>query len=91
MLWLMESRVTSLSMSKTESFQMSKHTGCLRKVEILLEVADKLNLPGPQVQQFYIEYLNMRQMHKLVTPEQIMKLIRMSDSVQTFQEKLEQS
>jgi hypothetical protein len=70
---------------------MSKHTGCLRKVKILLEVADKLNLPGPQVQQFYIEYLNMRQMHKLVTPEQIMKLIRMSDSVQTFQEKLEQS
>jgi DNA repair ATPase RecN len=32
-----------------------------------LEVADKLNLPGPQVQQFYIEYLNLRQMYKLVT------------------------
>jgi hypothetical protein len=32
-----------------------------------LEVADELNLPGPQVQQFYVEYLNMRQMHKLVT------------------------
>jgi hypothetical protein len=87
----MESRVTSLSMSKTESFQMSKHTGCLRKAKTLLEVAAKLNLPGPQLQQFYIEYLNMRQMHKLVTPEQIMKLIQMSDSVQTFQEKLEQS
>jgi hypothetical protein len=91
MLWLMESRVTSLSMSKTESFQLSKHTGCLRKVKILLEVAAKLNLPGPQVQQFHIEYLNMRQMHKLVTPEQIMKLIRMPGSVQTFQEKPEQS
>jgi hypothetical protein len=32
-----------------------------------LEVAAELNLPGPQVQQFYVEYLNMRQMHKLVT------------------------
>jgi hypothetical protein len=31
-----------------------------------LEVADELNLPGPQVQQFYIEYLNMRRMDKLV-------------------------
>jgi hypothetical protein len=32
-----------------------------------LEVTSELNLPGPQVQQFYVEYLNMRQMHKLVT------------------------
>jgi hypothetical protein len=32
-----------------------------------LEVAGELNLPGPQVQQFYVEYLNMRRMHKLVT------------------------
>jgi hypothetical protein len=30
----------------------------------------------------------MRQMHKLVTPEQIMKLIRMSDSVQ-IEEKID--
>jgi transposase-like protein len=32
-----------------------------------LEVAAELNLPGPQVQQFYIEYLNMKRMHNLVT------------------------
>jgi hypothetical protein len=31
-----------------------------------LDVAAELNLPGPQVQQFYVEYLNMRRMHKLV-------------------------
>jgi hypothetical protein len=32
-----------------------------------LEVAAQLNLPGPQVQQFYVEYLNMMRMQKLVT------------------------
>ena len=32
-----------------------------------LEVAAELNLPGPQVQQFYAEYWNLRRMHKLVT------------------------
>jgi hypothetical protein len=32
-----------------------------------LEVTAELNLPGPKVQQFYSEYLNMRRMHKLVT------------------------
>jgi hypothetical protein len=32
-----------------------------------LEVAAELNLPGPDVHQFYIEYLNLRRMHKLVT------------------------
>jgi hypothetical protein len=32
-----------------------------------LDVAVELNLPGPQVQQFYVEYLSMRRMHKLVT------------------------
>jgi hypothetical protein len=32
-----------------------------------LEVASELNLPGPQVQQFYVEYWNLRKMHKLVT------------------------
>src|SRR5215216_2235965 len=71
-----------------------------------LEVAAELNLPGPQVQQFYIEYLNLKRMHNLVTiyqenkgsvgyflklvklgkkeqltPEQIMKLIQMADSI----------
>src|SRR5918994_6115813 len=71
-----------------------------------LEVASELNLPGPQVQQFYSEYWNLRKMHKLVTiyqeiqdsieyflklfrlgkekgvtPEQIMKLIIMADSI----------
>jgi hypothetical protein len=35
-----------------------------------LEVASELNLPGPQVQQFYVEYWNMRRMHKLVTIHQ---------------------
>ena len=32
-----------------------------------LEVAGKLNLPGPQVQEFYVEYWHLRRMHKLVT------------------------
>jgi hypothetical protein len=31
-----------------------------------LEVAAALNLPGPQAQQFYVEYLNMGRMHRLV-------------------------
>jgi hypothetical protein len=79
-----------------------------------LEVTAELNLPGPQVQQFYVEYLNMRRMHKLVTiyqetqnsmgyylklfrlgkekgvtPEQIMKLVQMSDSIHKLQDKLQ--
>src|SRR5918999_4078745 len=32
-----------------------------------LEVAGELNLPSPQVQQFYLEYWHLRRMHKLVT------------------------
>src|ERR671911_710743 len=80
-----------------------------------LEVAAELNLPGPQVQQFYVEYLNMMRMHKLVTiyqeiqdsmsyflklfrlgkekgvtPEQIMKLVQMTDSIHKLQDKLQQ-
>src|SRR5918995_628571 len=80
-----------------------------------LEVASELNLPGPQVQQFYSEYWNLRKMHKLVTiyqeiqdsieyflkvfrlgkekgvtPEQIMKLIQMADSIHKLQEKFQQ-
>src|SRR5215204_2518909 len=35
--------------------------------KISLEVAAELNLPGSQVQQFYVEYLNMMRMQKLVT------------------------
>jgi hypothetical protein len=31
-----------------------------------LEVAAELNLPGPQVQQYYGEYWNLRRMHRLV-------------------------
>jgi hypothetical protein len=79
-----------------------------------LEVASELNLPGPQVQQFYVEYWNLRRMYKLVTiyqeiqnsigyflklfrlgkekgvtPEQIMKLIQMADSIHKLQEKLQ--
>jgi hypothetical protein len=74
-----------------------------------LDVTAELNLPGPQVQQFYVEYLNMRRMHKLVTiyqeiqdsigyflklfrlgkekgvtPDQIMKLIQMSDNSTSY-------
>jgi transposase-like protein len=80
-----------------------------------LEVAAELNLPGPQVQQFYVEYLNMMRMYKLVsvyletqdsigyylklfrlgkengiTPEQIMKLVQMADSIHKLQDKLQQ-
>jgi hypothetical protein len=79
-----------------------------------LEVAAELNLPGPQIQQFYIEYLNMMRMHKLVTiyqeiqdsmgyflklfrlgkengvtPEQIMNLVQMADSIHKLQDKLQ--
>jgi len=32
-----------------------------------LEVAAELNLPGPRVQQYYIEYWNLRRMYRLVT------------------------
>jgi hypothetical protein len=32
-----------------------------------MEVSAKLNLPGPQVRQFYIEYWELRQMHQLST------------------------
>jgi hypothetical protein len=74
-----------------------------------------LNLPGPQVQQFYVEYWNMRRMHKLVTiyqetqdsmgyflklfrlgrengvtPEQIIKLVQMADSLHKLQDKFQQ-
>jgi hypothetical protein len=38
-----------------------------RIIDLPLEVTAELNLPGRQVQQFYVEYLNMRRMHKLVT------------------------
>src|SRR5215211_9331800 len=80
-----------------------------------LEVAAELNLPGPEVQKFYVEYLDLRKMHKVVTiyqenknsigyflelfrlgkkkgvtPEQIMKLIQMADSIHKLQEKLQQ-
>ena len=80
-----------------------------------LEVTAELNLPGPQVQQFYVEYLSMMRMYKLVsiyqetqdsmgyflklfrlgkenglTPEQIMKLVQMADSIHKLQDKLQQ-
>jgi hypothetical protein len=79
-----------------------------------LEVTAELNLPGPQVQQFYVEYLNMRRMHKVViiyqeiqdsmgyflklfrlgkeqgiTPEQIIILVQMADSIHKLQDKLQ--
>jgi archaellum component FlaC len=80
-----------------------------------LEVASELNLPGPQVQQFYVEYWNMRRMHKLVTiyqetqdsmgyflklfrlgrengvtPEQVIKLVQMADSLHKLQDNIQQ-
>jgi hypothetical protein len=80
----------------------------------LLEVATELNLPGTQVQQFYVEYLNMMRMHKLVTiyretqdsmryflklfrlgkekgvtPEQIMNLVQMADSIHILHDELQ--
>jgi hypothetical protein len=79
-----------------------------------LEVAAELNLPGPQVQQYYVEYWNLRKMHRLVaiypeiqdsmgyflklfrlgkeqgvTPEQIIKLVQMADSIYKLQDKLQ--
>jgi hypothetical protein len=79
-----------------------------------LEVAAELNLPGPQVQQYYVEFLNMKRMYKLVTmyqenqdsmgyflkltrlgkekgvtPEQIMNLIQMADSIHMLEDKLQ--
>jgi archaellum component FlaC len=79
-----------------------------------LEVTAELNLPGPQVQQFYVEYWNLRKMHKLVriyqetqdsmgyylklfrlgkekglTPEQIMNLVQMADSIHMLEDKLQ--
>lgn len=79
-----------------------------------LEVSVELNLPGTQVQQFYVEYLSMRRMHKIVimyqeihdsigyflklfrlgkqeglTPEQIMKLVQMADSIHMLEDKLQ--
>jgi transposase-like protein len=79
-----------------------------------LEVTAELNLPGPQVQQYYVEYWNLRKMHKLVsiypeiqdsmgyylklfrlgkekgvTPEQIMNLVQMADSIHMLQDKLQ--
>jgi hypothetical protein len=44
-----------------------------------LEVTSELNLPGPQVQQFYIEYLKLRKMHKLVITYQ-----QLQDSIEYF-------
>jgi hypothetical protein len=79
-----------------------------------LEVVAELNLPGPQVQQYHVEFLNMKRMYKLVTiyhenqdsmgyflklfrlgkekgvtPEQIMNLIQMADSIHMLEEKLQ--
>jgi hypothetical protein len=79
-----------------------------------LEVTAELNLPGPQVQEYYVEFLNMRRMYKLVTiyhenqdsmgyflklfrlgkeqgvtPEQIMNLLQMVDSIHKLEDKLQ--
>ena len=53
-----------------------------------LEVAGELNLSGPQVQQFYVEYLNMMRMHKLVTIyQEIQEHELFSQVVQTWKGK----
>ena len=74
-----------------------------------------MNLPEPQVQQFYNEYWNLRRMQNLatiyqetqnsmgyflklfrlgkekrITPEQVMKLIQMADSIYKLQSELQQ-
>jgi regulator of replication initiation timing len=79
-----------------------------------LEVTTELNLTGPQVQQYYVEFLNMKRMYKLVTiyhenqdtmgyflkltrlgkekgvtPEQMIKLVEMADSIHKLQDKLQ--
>jgi hypothetical protein len=79
-----------------------------------LEVVAELNLPWPQVQQYYVEFLNMKRMYKLVTiyhenqdsmgyflkltrlgkeqgvtPEQIMNLVQMADSIHMLEDKLQ--
>jgi archaellum component FlaC len=79
-----------------------------------LEVAAELNLPGPQVQEYYVEYWNLRRVYRLVamypeiqdsmgyflklfrlgkengvTPEQIMKLVQMADSIYMLEDKLQ--
>jgi predicted transcriptional regulator len=79
-----------------------------------LEVAAELNLTGPQVQQYYVEYWNLRKMRRLVaiypeiqdsmgyflkltrlgkekgvTPEQIMNLLQMADSIHMLEAKLQ--
>jgi|SRR5918996_686824 transposase-like protein len=79
-----------------------------------LEVAAELNLTGPQAQQYYVEFLNMKRMYNLVTiyhenqdsmgyflkltrlekeksvtPEQIIKLVQMADSIHILEDKLQ--
>jgi hypothetical protein len=79
-----------------------------------LEVTAELNLPGPKVQEYYIEYLNIMRMYRLVTiyhenqdnmgyflklsrlgkekdvtPEQIMNLVQMADSIHKLEDKLQ--
>jgi predicted nucleic acid-binding Zn-ribbon protein len=77
-------------------------------------LSSELNLPGPQVQQYYGKYWNLRRMHRVVaiypeiqdsmgyylklfrlgkekgvTPEQIMNLVQMADSIHKLQDKLQ--
>jgi hypothetical protein len=78
-----------------------------------LEVSAELNISGPEVQQYYNEYWNLRRMYTLVTiyqesqdsmgyylklfrlgkekgvtPEQIINLMQMADSIHKLQDKL---
>jgi hypothetical protein len=80
-----------------------------------LEVSAELNLTGPQVQQYYVEYWDLRKMYRLVaiypeiqdrmgyflklfrlgkekgvTPEQIMNLIQMAESIHMLEDKLQE-
>jgi hypothetical protein len=84
------------------------------KEKVLYRWAAKLNFPGPQVQQYYAKYWELKHMHQLfniyqkiqnsigyflklfrlvkkesLTPEQVMGLIQMADSIHKLQEKLQ--
>src|SRR5918994_3675834 len=67
--------MTSYSASKTNSFQMSKH------VSVYLETQDSMG--------YFLKLLRLGK-EKGVTPEQIMKLIQMADSIHKLQDKIQQ-
>src|SRR5918994_1312515 len=67
--------MTSYSASKTNSFQMSKH------VSVYLETQDSIG--------YYLKLFRLGKENG-ITPEQIMKLVQMADSIHKLQDKLQQ-